>query len=154
MAGDLPAGRYTTALIGAWWPQPSLTLRASAQGWSVQQQEQEQYAQGLRSQWTQLASRNKGHTVDDLVFRFQQGEKYHLDLAEKYKAKADAFEKGADAIDNLREGLRGIADDYNQRIANIENSKEPAVTKARKSRSLLPRLMDSQRTSLAAAVPR
>ncbi len=44
--------------------------------------------------------------------------------------KASAFEKGADAIDNLRQGLRGIADDYNQRIANIENSKEPAPMKA------------------------
>jgi hypothetical protein len=119
MAGDLPAGKYTAALIGAWWPQPSATLRAGAQHWSVQQQQQEQYAQGLHNQWTQLASRNQGHTVDDLISRFQQGEKRHLDLAEKYKVKASAFEKGADAIDGLREGLRGIADDYNQRIANI-----------------------------------
>ncbi|HET7073368.1 MAG TPA: hypothetical protein VFI55_04705, partial [Mycobacterium sp.] len=95
----------------------------------MQQQQQEQYAQELHDQWTQFASRNRGHTADDLVARFQQGGKQHLDLAEKYKVKAEAFERGADAIDNLREGLREIADDYNQRIANIENSNEPSPAK-------------------------
>src|SRR6516165_1198931 len=124
MAGDLPAGKYTVALIGAWWPQPSPALRAGAQQWVTQKQLQEQYAQDLHGQWTVLASANQGHTADDLVFRFQQGEKHHLDLAEKYQVKADSFEKGADAIDSLRDGLRGIADDYNQRIAKVENSKE------------------------------
>lgn len=137
MAGDLPAGKYTAALIGAWWPQPSSTLRDGARHWGVQQQQQEQYAQGLHSQWAQLAARNQGHTVDDLVSRFQQGEKHHLDLAEKDKIKASAFEKGADAIDSLREGLRGIADDYNQRIASVENSKEPAAIKAPKIEQLI-----------------
>jgi Family of unknown function (DUF5631)/Family of unknown function (DUF5632) len=137
VAGDLPAGKYTAVLIGAWWPQAPMILRSGAQQWSAQAQEQEQYAQGLHSQWTDLASQNQGHTVDDLVSRFQQGEKHHLDLAEKYNAKASAFEKGADAIDSLREGLRGIADDYNQRIANIENSKEPAPIKAAEIEQLI-----------------
>src|ERR1700757_1403494 len=130
MAGDMPGGKYTVPLIGAWWPQSPMTLRSGAQQWSAQAQEQEQYAQGLHNQWTLLASQNQGHTADDLVSRFQQGEKHHLDLAEKYNVKAGAFEKGADAVDSLREGLRGIADDYNQRIANIESSKEPAPIKA------------------------
>lgn len=130
MGPDLPGGKYTPPLIGAWWPQPSTTLRTGAANWSAQQRDQESYAQDLHNQWIQLAAHNQGHTVDDLVSRFQHGEKHHLDLAEKYKAKADAFEKGADAIDSLRDGLRGIADDYNQRITNVENSKEPAPLKA------------------------
>ncbi|MCV7445795.1 DUF5631 domain-containing protein [Mycobacterium paraense] len=130
MTGDMPPGKYSAALVGAWWPQPSTTLRAGASYWKAQLQQQEQYAQDLHGQWTQLAAHNQGHTVDDLVRRFQDGEKYHLDLAEKYKVKADAFEKGSDAIDSLREGLRGIADEYNQRIAQVENSKEPAPAKA------------------------
>ncbi len=91
--------------------------------------EQEQYAQDLHRQWTQLAARNQGHTADDLISRLQEGEKHHLDLAEKYKVKADAFDRGADAIDSLREGLRGIADEYNQKIASVENSKESAIAK-------------------------
>src|ERR1700739_3052617 len=98
VAGDMPAGKYTPALIGAWWPQPSSALRAGAQHWRAQQQQQELYAQELHGQWTVLASANQGHTADDLVSRFQHGEKHHLDLAEKYQAKADAFEKGADTI--------------------------------------------------------
>lgn len=137
MGPDLPAGKHTLALVGAWWPQPSTSLRAGAAHWRAQQQQQEQYALDLHGQWTQLAASNTGHTIDDLVSRFQQGEKNHLDLAEKYQAKADAFEKGADAIDGLREGLRGIADDYNQRIANVENSKEPAPIKAAEIENLI-----------------
>jgi hypothetical protein len=137
VAGDMPAGKYSLALIGAWWPQSSTILRAGAAHWSAQQQLQEQYAQDLRAQWTQLAANNRGHTVDDLVSRFQDGEKHHLDLAEKYKAKASAFNKGADAIDSLREGLRGIADDYNQRISNVESSKEPLPIKAAEIEKLI-----------------
>ncbi|WP_172405458.1 DUF5631 domain-containing protein [Mycobacterium paraense] len=137
MGADLPAGKHTAELIGAWWPQSSASLRAGAGHWRTQQHQQEQYAQDLRGQWTQLGAHNQGHTVDDLVYRFQQGEKHHLDLAEKYKTKAEAFDKGADAIDSLREGLRGIADDYNQRIANIENSKEPAPIKAAEIEKLI-----------------
>src|SRR6516162_1056303 len=130
MGSDLPAGKYTLPLIGAWWPRSSATLRAGAAHWKALQQQEEQYAQELHSQWIQIASQNQGHTSDDLVFRFQEGEKHHLDLTEKYGVKAGGFEKGADTIDSLREGLRGIADDYNQRIANVENSKEPAPMKA------------------------
>ncbi len=116
-------------LIGAWWPQAPSALRTGASHWRAQQREQEQYAQDLHRQWTQLAARNQGHTADDLISRLREGEKHHLDLAEKYKVKADAFDRGADAIDSLREGLRGIADEYNQKIASVENSKESAIAK-------------------------
>ena len=129
MPGDLPGGKYTVPLIGAWWPQAPSTLRTGASHWRAQQREQEQYAQDLHRQWTQLAGRNQGHTADDLISRLREGEKRHLDLAEKYKVKADAFDRGADAIDSLREGLRGIADEYNQKIASVENSKDSAITK-------------------------
>lgn len=137
MSVDMPPGAHTAALVGAWWPQSPAALRSGAAHWRAQQQQQEQYAQDLHSQWTQLAAHNQGHTVDDLVSRFQQGEKHHLDLAEKYAVKANAFEKGADVIDSLREGLRGIADDYNQRIANIENSKDPTLMKAAEIEKLI-----------------
>ncbi|WP_373121223.1 hypothetical protein [Mycobacterium marinum] len=32
---DLPPGNWTAALIGAWWPASSTTLRVGAQHWSV-----------------------------------------------------------------------------------------------------------------------
>lgn len=129
MAGDLPPGAFSGPLVGAWWPQSSATLHAAAKHWLLQQQQHEQYALDLHREWTRLISQNEGHTADDLVSRFQQGQKHHLNLAEKYKAKADAFEKAANAIDNLREGLRGIADDYNQRIGAVERSKVPVIAK-------------------------
>lgn len=119
MAGDLPGGKWTPQLIGVWWPQASIGLRQSSQLWGTQASQQEQFAQDLRSQQGALG-RNKGATADDLIERFRDGQKYHLSLAEKYAVKRDAFSAGADAIDNLREGLRGIADEYSRKIEEIE----------------------------------
>ncbi|GAT07610.1 DUF5632 domain-containing protein [Mycolicibacterium novocastrense] len=121
MAGDLPPGKWSPALVGTWWCQSGATLRQAGQHWGTQSQEQEKYAGDLRTQWQQLAAGNSGRTADDLVSRYQSGEKLHMDLAEKYGTKRDAFNSGADALDNLRSGLSGIAAEYNQRISEIEN---------------------------------
>lgn len=137
MAVDLPSGKYTAQLVGAWWPQPSSMLHSAAHHWSAQQQQQETYARALHDQWTQLAAQNHGRTADDLISRFQRDEKRHNDFAEKYKAKANAFSKTSDAVDALREGLRGVADDYNQRIASVETSKKSTVIKTAEIESLI-----------------
>lgn len=68
---------------------------------------------------------NRGHTADDLIDRFQQGEKFHLDLAEKYQTKASAFNSGADTIDYLRSRLSDIANTGNKEINEILASKRP-----------------------------
>lgn len=119
MAGDLPPGKWSAVLVGAWWPQPPDLLRQSSQHWGSAAAEQEHFAQDLRNQSNQL-SRNQGVTADDLIERFHDGEKFHLDLAEKYGAKRDAFNSGAGAMETLRSGLRGIAEEYNQKISEIE----------------------------------
>ncbi|WP_172827750.1 DUF5631 domain-containing protein [Mycobacterium colombiense] len=124
MAFDLPPGTWTAALIGPWWPAPSTGLRAGAQHWSQECAEQQLYSQDLRTQWTAFAANNKGHTADDLIARFQQGEKLHLDLAEKYQTKASAFNSGADAIDYLRSRLSDIANAGNKEINDILASKK------------------------------
>ncbi|MCV7241224.1 DUF5631 domain-containing protein [Mycobacterium mantenii] len=124
MAVDLPPGTWTSALIGPWWPAPSTGLRAAAQHWSQECGEQQLYSQNLRVQWTAFAANNKGHTADDLITRFQQGEKLHLDLAEKYQTKASAFNSGADAIDYLRSRLSDIANTGNKEINKILASKK------------------------------
>lgn len=129
MAVDLPPGTWTAALIGPWWPAPSTGLRAGAQHWSQECGEQQLYAQNLRTQWTAFAANNKGHTADDLITRFQQGEKLHLDLAEKYQTKASAFNSGADAIDYLRSRLSEIANTGNKEINDILASKKPPPEK-------------------------
>lgn len=86
--------------------------------------EQQLYSQTLRTQWTLFAAHNQGHTADDLIDRFQQGEKFHLDLAEKYQAKASAFNSAADATDYLRSRLSDIANTGNQEINDILASKK------------------------------
>ncbi|MDM4139590.1 DUF5631 domain-containing protein [Mycobacterium sp. FLAC0960] len=129
MAVDLPPGAWTAALIGPWWPEPSTGLRAGAQHWSQECGEQQLYAQNLRTQWTAFAANNTGHTADDLITRFQQGEKLHLDLAEKYQTKASAFNSGADAIDYLRSRLSDIANTGNKEINDILASKKPPPEK-------------------------
>lgn len=129
MAVDLPPGTWTAALIGPWWPAPSTGLRAGAQHWSQECGEQQLFAQNLRTQWTAFAANNKGHTADDLITRYQQGEKLHLDLAEKYQTKASAFNSGADAIDYLRSRLSEIANTGNKEINDILASKKPPPEK-------------------------
>lgn len=126
---DLPPGGWTAALIGPWWPPPSTALRAGAQYWSEACAEQQLYSQTLRSQWTLFAAHNQGHTADDLIDRFQQGEKFHLDLAEKYQAKASAFNSAADATDYVRSRLSDIANAGNKEINDILASKKPLPEK-------------------------
>nr|WP_156737623.1 DUF5631 domain-containing protein [Mycobacterium sp. E735] len=125
MAVDLPPGKWTAALIGPWWPMPSTTLRGGAQHWSQACAEQQFFSQGLRSQWMMIAASNQGHTADDLISRYQQDEKFHLDLAEKYQAKSAAFDSSADAIDYLRSRLTDIANAGNHEIDQILASKKP-----------------------------
>ncbi|WP_156675520.1 MULTISPECIES: DUF5631 domain-containing protein [unclassified Mycobacterium] len=125
MGLDLPPGKWTMALIGPWWPASSAGLRAGAQHWSQACAEQQFFSQGLRSQWMMIAASNQGHTADDLISRYQQGEKFHMDLAEKYQAKSAAFNSGADAIDYLRSRLTDIANAGNREIDQILASKKP-----------------------------
>ncbi|WP_196771399.1 DUF5631 domain-containing protein [Mycobacterium intracellulare] len=126
---DLPPGTWTAALIGPWWPAPSTALRAGAQYWSEACVEQQLYSQTLRTQWTLFAAHNQGHTADDLIDRFQQGEKFHLDLAEKYQTKASAFNSAADATDYVRSRLSDIANTGNKEINDILASKRPLPEK-------------------------
>nr|WP_082945351.1 DUF5631 domain-containing protein [Mycobacterium sp. E2733] len=129
MAVDLPPGKWTPALIGPWWPAPSTGLRAGVQHWSQACAEQQLFSQDLRNQWTVIAAHNQGHTADDLISRYQEGEKFHLDLAEKYQAKAGAFNSGADSVDYLRSRLADIANTGNKEIDQILASKKPLQEK-------------------------
>lgn len=125
MALDLPPGRWTALLVGPWWPAPSMAMRAAQQYWSQSCLEQQQYSHQLTAFQNLLAANNQGHTADDLVARYHDGAKFHMDLAEKYQKKAEAFNSGADAIDFLRSRLAEIASKGDQDIDKILASKEP-----------------------------
>lgn len=122
---DLPPGRWTALLIGPWWSAPSTAMRGAAQHWRQACLEQQQYSHQLTAFQNLLAANNQGHTADDLVARFHDGAKFHMDAAEKYQTKAEAFDSGADAIDFLRSRLTEIATKGDQDIDRILASKEP-----------------------------
>lgn len=128
MAGDLPPGKWTPSLIGPWWPGPSTGLGEAASHWGAQSKAQEKYGSDLKVQADRL-TRNQGATADDLVDRFLNGRTFHYKLARKYETKKDAFQSGQQAIDTLRESLRGIASDYGKQIEQIESSQTNAVMK-------------------------
>lgn len=152
MAVDLPPGEWTAALIGPWWPLPSVTLRGAAQHWSQACAEQQFFAQTLRGQWMTITASNQGHTADDLISRYQQGEKFHLDLAEKYQAKSNAFNSAADAVDYLRSRLTDIANTGNREIDNILASKKPLPEKVAEVQAIQLRCnADASNASMAAA---
>lgn len=117
-------GKWTAALIGPWWPAASIALRTAAQHWLGWMTQKQDLAQSLRSQ-RELLSRNQGKTAEDLIGRYFLGEQSELDRAEKYKAKADAFNSGADAIDYLRTRLADIANVGNKEIDDVLASKKP-----------------------------
>ena len=124
MAGDLPLGKWSAALIGPWWPAPSTTLRGAAQHWTAWMTQKQELAQNLRNQ-RELLSQNQGKTAEDLISRYFQGEKSELDKAEKYKTKADALNSAGDAVDYLRSRLTDIANAGNKEIDEVLASKKP-----------------------------
>nr|WP_321182547.1 DUF5632 domain-containing protein [Mycobacterium kansasii] len=86
--------------------------------------QKQELAQSLRKQ-REFLSCNEGKTAEDLIARYFEGEQSELDRAEKYKAKAEAFDAGGDAIDYLRTRLTGIADGGNKEIDDVLTSKKP-----------------------------
>lgn len=124
VAGDLPPGKWTAALIGPWWPASATILRAAAQHWIAWMTQKQELAQSLRNQ-RELLCRNQGKTAEDLIARYFEGETSELDKAEKYQKKADAFNSGADAIDYLRSRLSDIANTGNKDIDDVLASKKP-----------------------------
>lgn len=119
MTGDLPGGKWTPVLIGPWWPQAPTALHDGARHWQEMSTQQDHYGQDLAATGERLG-RNTGVTADDLIGQFTAGNKFHINLAKKYETKSLAFNRAANAVDNLRSGLTSIADDYNKQIEAIE----------------------------------
>lgn len=120
MAGDLPRGKWSAVLVGPWWPAAPTGLREGSQHWQEHSGAQENFVGILNSTRDQL-SRNEGVTADDLVSQYDDGSKFHMDLAEKYRDKGDEFGSAAEQVDGLRASLTAICDHYNKAIDDIVN---------------------------------
>ncbi|REA06982.1 hypothetical protein C3R25_21425, partial [Mycobacterium tuberculosis] len=73
MAADLPPGRWSALLVGAWWPAQPDAPMAGVTYWREAAQLKRNEANDLRNERSRLAV-NQGRTADDLLERYWRGE--------------------------------------------------------------------------------
>ncbi len=128
MAADLPPGRWSAFLVGAWWPAPPDALTAGVTYWREAAQLKRNEANDLRNERSRLAV-NQGRTADDLIERYWRGEQRLATIAHQCEVKSDQSEQVADTVNYLRDRLTEIAQSGNQQIDQILACKEPMEAK-------------------------
>ncbi|CCC44436.1 putative uncharacterized protein [Mycobacterium canettii CIPT 140010059] len=130
MAGDLPPGRWSALLVGAWWPARPDAPMAGVTYWREAAQLKRDEANDLRNERSRLAV-NQGRTADDLLERYWRGEQRLATIAHQCEVKSDQSEHVADTVNYLRDRLTEIAQSGNQQIDQIlagKDSMEAKVT--------------------------
>lgn len=123
---DSPDPRpFTPLLVGAWWPAPPTQLIAAVTHWLEQSRIKDQERLELRNQRIQLGKTNRGHTAEDMMTRLAIGEQRLMDIAEHCLCKSEANKNVADAVEQLRTNLRGIARSGNDAIQQILSENKP-----------------------------
>ncbi|WP_031738159.1 DUF5631 domain-containing protein [Mycobacterium tuberculosis] len=128
MAGDLPPGRWSALLVGAWWPARPDAPMAGVTYWRKAAQLKRNEANDLRNERSLLAV-NQGRTADDLLERYWRGEQRLATIAHQCEVKSDQSEQVADAVNYLRDRLTEIAQSGNQQINQILAGKGPIEAK-------------------------
>ncbi|WRO42151.1 Hypothetical protein MUW33_2201 [Mycobacterium canetti] len=128
MAGDLPPGRWSALLVGAWWPARPDAPMAGVTYWRKVAQLKRNEANDLRNERSLLAV-NQGRTADDLLERYWRGEQRLATIVHQCEVKSDQSEQVADAVNYLRDRLTEIAQSGNQQIDQILACKEPMEAK-------------------------
>ncbi|MCT9034423.1 hypothetical protein N7U24_21040, partial [Mycobacterium tuberculosis] len=124
MAGDLPPGRWSALLVGAWWPARPDAPMAGVTYWREAAQLKRNEANDLRNERSRLAV-NQGRTADDLLERYWRGEQRLATIAHQCEIKSDQSEQVADTVNYLRDRLTEIAQSGNQQINQILAGKGP-----------------------------
>ncbi len=128
MAGDLPPGRWSALLVGAWWPARPDAPMAGVTYWRKAAQLKRNEANDLRNERSLLAV-NQGRTADDLLERYWRGEQRLATIAHQCEVKSDQSEQVADTVNYLRDRLTEIAQSGNQQINQILAGKGPIEAK-------------------------
>ncbi|CNY21251.1 putative transmembrane protein [Mycobacterium tuberculosis] len=128
MAGDLPPGRWSALLVGAWWPAQPDAPMAGVTYWRKAAQLKRNEANDLRNERSRLAV-NQGRTADDLLERYWRGEQRLATIAHQCEIKSDQSEQVADTVNYLRDRLTEIAQSGNQQINQILAGKGPIEAK-------------------------
>ncbi|EFD17863.1 conserved hypothetical protein [Mycobacterium tuberculosis CPHL_A] len=128
MAADLPPGRWSALLVGAWWPAQPDAPMAGVTYWRKAAQLKRNEANDLRNERSRLAV-NQGRTADDLLERYWRGEQRLATIAHQCEIKSDQSEQVADTVNYLRDRLTEIAQSGNQQINQILAGKGPIEAK-------------------------
>lgn len=122
MAADLPPGKWSAWLVGAWWPARPDAQAAGVSYWRNAGVLKSNEANDLRDERSRLAV-NQGRTADDLMDRYWRGEQRLSAIVHQCDAKSRQSELVADAVSNLRDRLTEIARSGNDEIDQILSGK-------------------------------
>lgn len=122
---DLPPGKWSFYLVGAWWPSPPTAPQNGVQHWSSQSGAKEQEAVELKAFTDGVSARNSGQTTEDELIRLRIGYNRLANASEHCRSKSTASTSVANAVDELRSKLRSIADRYNPKVDELVAKNTP-----------------------------
>ena len=128
---NFPEGEYSLPIVGDQWPSDE-DLMALSHGKLNRRQIKTgfmHFADMLRNAQSGPLANQHGYTAEDLRNAFRQGEEQAHQVAEKNGTKESAYESAYDSMVSLQHDLTNLANEYNQQIKDIENSKEPTEAK-------------------------
>ena len=126
-----PPGEWSFLLVGDQWPDDQ-DLMALSHGKINRGQLKTgfvHFADMLRNAQTGPLAGQQGYTADDLRNAFRQGEDQARQVAEKNGVKESAYGTAYDSMVSLQHDLTNLANEGNQRIKEIQDSKEPVEAK-------------------------
>lgn len=122
---DLPPGKWSSYLVGAWWPAPPTEPNSGVQHWSDQSSAKEREAVELQAFTDGVSARNSGQTTEDELMRLRIGYNRLANASEHCRSKSTASRSVANAVDELRRNLTNIADRYNPKIDELVAKNTP-----------------------------
>ncbi|QUR67916.1 DUF5631 domain-containing protein [Mycobacterium spongiae] len=128
MPVDLPPGKWSAWLVGAWWPARPDAPTSGVGYWRQMSQLKRNEAANLRDERSRLAV-NQGRTAEDLMERYLRGEQRLATIAEQCEVKSEQSDRVADAVNHLRDQLTDIARSGNEDIDRILDGSGPTTAK-------------------------
>ncbi|MDC8975464.1 DUF5631 domain-containing protein [Mycobacterium marinum] len=128
MGADLPPGKWSAWLVGAWWPALPDAPATGTTYWRGARDIMHNEARDLQDERSRLTV-NRGRTADDLMDRYWRGEQRLVTIGDQCEVKSLQSVRVADAVGNLRDRLADIAHSGNKEIDQILSGDLPMEAK-------------------------
>lgn len=151
MTADLPPGKWSAWLVGAWWPARPDAPSSGVAYWRQSGELKRNEAADLHNERSRLTV-NQGRTADDLMERYSRGEQRLATLAEQCDVKSQQSDRVADTVNNLRDRLTEIARSANADIDRILSGQEATAAKVAAINLVIARANASAANAEAAAL--